>query len=316
MNYLKAAIDVFDIELEQLNLGLSQLKKNGEFDSLVDHLTKTNCRIVVIGMGKSGHIGGKISASLASTGTHSFFLHPAEAYHGDLGMVSKEDCILLLSNSGETEEILRLFPFIQSNGNRIISIVGNMESTLAKNSDWVLDASVLKEACAINLAPTSSSTLSLILGDCLTVSLMKAKKFQREDFARLHPGGFIGQRLLTTAKDYIIPIDSLVIKSNLPFDRLVKRISLGGRGIAIIDEEDHQGIITDGDLRRFLEKWGRESFRKNAIDVMTKDPLFVDISTSYSEMESIFVHKKISTILVKDHDLIIGFVRASSLMNL
>lgn len=316
MNYLKAAIDVFDIELEQLNLGLSQLKKNSEFDSLVDHLTKTNCRIVVIGMGKSGHIGGKISASLASTGTHSFFLHPAEAYHGDLGMVSKEDCILLLSNSGETEEILRLFPFIQSNGNRIISIVGNMESTLAKNSDWVLDASVLKEACAINLAPTSSSTLSLILGDCLTVSLMKAKKFQREDFARLHPGGFIGQRLLTTAKDYIIPIDSLVIKSNLPFDRLVKRISLGGRGIAIIDEEDHQGIITDGDLRRFLEKWGRESFRKNAIDVMTKDPLFVDISTSYSEMESIFVHKKISTILVKDHDLIIGFVRASSLMNL
>ena len=315
MNHLKAAIDVFDIELEQLNLGLIQLKKNREFNSLVDHLSKTKCRIVVIGMGKSGHVGGKISASLASTGTFSFFLHPAEAYHGDLGMIGKDDCILLLSNSGETEEILRLFPFIKSNGNKTVSIVGNINSTLAKNSDWVLDASVLKEACAINLAPTSSSTLSMILGDCLTVSLMKAKKFQRDDFARLHPGGFLGQRLLTTAKDYIIPIDSLVVKNDLPFDRLLVAMSSGSQGIAIINQKDYQGIITDGDLRRFLEKWGRESFSKTAIDVMTKNPLSVEIDASYSEMEAIFVNQKISTLLVKKDDVLIGLIRADSLMN-
>jgi len=221
----------------------------------------------------------------------------------------------LLSNSGETEEILRLFPFIKSNGNKTVSIVGNINSTLAKNSDWVLDASVLKEACAINLAPTSSSTLSMILGDCLTVSLMKAKKFQRDDFARLHPGGFLGQRLLTTAKDYIIPIDSLIIKSDLPFDRLLVAISSGSQGMAIINQNDYQGIITDGDLRRFLEKWGRESFSKTAIDVMTKNPLSVEINASYSEMEAIFVNQKISTLLVKKDDVLIGLIRADSLMN-
>jgi arabinose-5-phosphate isomerase len=186
---------------------------------------------------------------------------------------------------------------------------------LAKNSDWVLDASVLKEACAINLAPTSSSTLSMILGDCLTVSLMKAKKFQRDDFARLHPGGFLGQRLLTTAKDYIIPIDSLIIKSDLPFDRLLAAISSGSQGMVIINQNDYQGIITDGDLRRFLEKWGRESFSKTAIDVMTKNPLSVEITASYSEMEAVFVNQKISTLLVKKDDVLIGLIRADSLMN-
>ena len=314
MNHLKAAIDVFDIELEQLNLGLIQLKKNREFNSLVDHLSKTKCRIVVIGMGKSGHVGGKISASLASTGTFSFFLHPAEAYHGDLGMIGKDDCILLLSNSGETEEILRLFPFIKSNGNKTVSIVGNINSTLAKSSDWVLDASVLKEACAINLAPTSSSTLSLVLGDCLTVAVMRAKKFQKNDFARLHPGGFLGQRLLTQAKDYLIPIDSLVINSQLSFDKVVSSMSAGGKGLVLINEGEHGGIITDGDLRRFLEKWGRDSFSKKAVDIMTKDPLSIDISASYAQLESLFVSKKISTLLVKEDGKIIGLVRSSSLM--
>ena len=314
MNHLKAAIDVFDIELGQLNRGLVQLKSNNSFNLLVDHLSHTNCRVVVVGMGKSGHVGGKISASLASTGTFSFFLHPAEAYHGDLGMIAKEDCILLLSNSGETEEILRLLPFIKSNGNKIVSIVGNTNSTLANNSDWILDASVLKEACAINLAPTSSSTLSLVLGDCLTVAIMTAKNFQKNDFARLHPGGFLGQRLLTKAKDYLIQTDSLVIKSELSFDKVVSSMSTGGQGLVLIDEDGHQGIITDGDLRRFLEEWGRDSFSKKAVDIMTKDPFSIHISATYAQMESLFVGKKISTLLVKEDGKIIGLVRSSSLM--
>ena len=212
MSHLDRAIDTFNIELEELNSALVRLKRNEKFDSLIDFLCQENTRVIVIGMGKSGHVGSKISASLASTGTFSFFLHPAEAYHGDLGMIDKKDCILFLSNSGETEEIIRLLPFIKKNGNSIISIIGNLDSTLAKNSDWILDASVVKEACPINLAPTSSSTLSLILGDCLTLALMRAKGFKQEDFAKLHPGGNIGRRLLTTAKDHIVPIESLVCK--------------------------------------------------------------------------------------------------------
>jgi arabinose-5-phosphate isomerase len=209
---------------------------------------------------------------------------------------------------------LRLFPFIKSNGNKTVSIVGNINSTLAKNSDWVLDASVLKEACAINLAPTSSSTLSLVLGDCLTVAVMTAKKFQKNDFARLHPGGFLGQRLLTQAKDYLIPIDSLVINSQLSFDKVVSSMSDGGKGLVLINEGEHGGIITDGDLRRFLEKWGRDSFSKKAVDIMTKDPLSIDISASYAQLESLFVSKKISTLLVKEDGKIVGLVRSSSLM--
>ena len=314
MNHLKRAIDVFNTELEELNSALVRLKKNEKFGSLIDFLCQENARVIVIGMGKSGHIGSKISASLASTGTFSFFLHPAEAYHGDLGMIGKKDCILFLSNSGETEEILRLLPFIKKNGNSIISIIGNLNSTLAKNSDWILDAAVDKEACPINLAPTSSSTLSLILGDCLTLALMAAKDFKQEDFAKLHPGGNIGRRLLTTAKDHIILIGSLVCERNSSFEDLLSLMSSGGQGLILVRYEKDFGIITDGDLRRCLQKWGRASFEKTALDIMTSDPISVDINASYHEIEKLFVEHSISTLLVKDKDHIVGVVKANSLL--
>ena len=314
MNHLKRAIDVFNTELEELNSALVRLKKNEKFGSLIDFLCQENVRVIVIGMGKSGHIGSKISASLASTGTFSFFLHPAEAYHGDLGMIGKKDCILFLSNSGETEEILRLLPFIKKNGNSIISIIGNLNSTLAKNSDWILDAAVDKEACPINLAPTSSSTLSLILGDCLTLALMAAKDFKQEDFAKLHPGGNIGRRLLTTAKDHIILIGSLVCERNSSFEDLLSLMSSGGQGLILVRYEKDFGLITDGDLRRCLQKWGRASFEKTALDIMTSDPISVDINASYHEIEKLFVEHSISTLLVKDKDHIVGVVKANSLL--
>ena len=314
MNHLKRAIDVFNTELEELNFALVRLKKNEKFGSLIDFLCRENVRVIVIGMGKSGHIGSKISASLASTGTFSFFLHPAEAYHGDLGMIGKKDCILFLSNSGETEEILRLLPFIKKNGNSIISIIGNLNSTLAKNSDWILDAAVDKEACPINLAPTSSSTLSLILGDCLTLALMAAKDFKQEDFAKLHPGGNIGRRLLTTAKDHIILIGSLVCERNSSFEDLLSLMSSGGQGLILVRYEKDFGIITDGDLRRCLQRWGRASFEKTALDIMTSDPISVDINASYHEIEKLFVEHSISTLLVKDKDHIVGVVKANSLL--
>jgi arabinose-5-phosphate isomerase len=314
MSYLDRAIDVFNTELEELNSALLRLKKNEKFDSLIDFLCQENIRVIVIGMGKSGHIGSKISASLASTGTFSFFLHPAEAYHGDLGMIGEKDCFLFLSNSGETEEILRLLPFIKKNGNSIISIIGNLNSTLAKNSDWILDATVDKEACPINLAPTSSSTLSLILGDCLTLALMTAKDFKQEDFAKLHPGGNIGRRLLTTAKDHIILIGSLVCERNSSFEDLLSLMSYGGQGLILVRYENDFGIITDGDLRRCLQKWGRASFEKTALDIMTSDPISVDINASYHEIETLFVEHSISTLLVKEKDHIVGVVKSNSLL--
>lgn len=314
MSHLDRAIDTFNIELEELNSALVRLKRNEKFDSLIDFLCQENTRVIVIGMGKSGHVGSKISASLASTGTFSFFLHPAEAYHGDLGMIDKKDCILFLSNSGETEEIIRLLPFIKKNENSIISIIGNLDSTLAKNSDWILDASVVKEACPINLAPTSSSTLSLILGDCLTLALMRAKGFKQEDFAKLHPGGNIGRRLLTTAKDYIIPIGSLVCKENSSFKDILSLMSSGGQGLILVQAGKGFGIITDGDLRRSLQKWGRASFEKTAMDIMTSDPIYVDINSSYHEMETLLVENAISTLLVRNNDQVVGVVKANSLL--
>ena len=314
MSHLDRAIDTFNIELEELNSALIRLKRNEKFDSLIDFLCQENTRVIVIGMGKSGHVGSKISASLASTGTFSFFLHPAEAYHGDLGMIDKKDCILFLSNSGETEEIIRLLPFIKKNGNSIISIIGNLDSTLAKNSDWILDASVVKEACPINLAPTSSSTLSLILGDSLTLALMRAKGFKQEDFAKLHPGGNIGRRLLTTAKDHIVPIESLVCKENSSFKDLLSLMSSGGQGLILVQAGKGFGIITDGDLRRSLQKWGRASFEKTAMEIMTSDPIYVDINSSYHEMETLLVENAISTLLVRNNDQVVGVVKANSLL--
>ena len=314
MSHLDRAIDTFNIELEELNSALDRLKRNEKFDSLIDFLCQENTRVIVIGMGKSGHVGSKISASLASTGTFSFFLHPAEAYHGDLGMIDKKDCILFLSNSGETEEIIRLLPFIKKNENSIISIIGNLDSTLAKNSDWILDASVVKEACPINLAPTSSSTLSLILGDCLTLALMRAKGFKQEDFAKLHPGGNIGRRLLTTAKDHIIPIGSLLCKENSSFKDILSLMSSGGQGLILVQAGKGFGIITDGDLRRSLQKWGKASFEKTAMDIMTSDPIYVDINSSYHEMETLLVENAISTLLVRNNDQVVGVVKANSLL--
>jgi arabinose-5-phosphate isomerase len=229
-------------------------------------------------------------------------------------MIDRKDCILFLSNSGETEEIIRLLPFIKKNGNTIISILGNLDSSLAKNSDWILDASVKKEACPINLSPTSSSTLSLVLGDCLTLALMTAKGFKQEDFAKLHPGGNIGRRLLTTAKDHIISIESLVCRENTSFEDLLNLVSSVGQGLILVEAGKGFGIITDGDLRRCLQKWGRASFEKIASEIMTLDPIYVDINASYHEMERLLVKNAISTLLVRDKDQIVGIVKANSLL--
>jgi arabinose-5-phosphate isomerase len=214
-------------------------------------------RIVVIGMGKSGHIGGKIAATLASTGSPAFFVHPAEAGHGDLGMITAKDVVLALSNSGETEEIVTLLPLIKRLGVPLIALIGNPDSTLARAADVLIDVGVEQEACPLGLAPTASTTAALAMGDALAVSLLEARGFTAEDFARSHPGGRLGRRLLLLIDDIMHRGDA--IPRNAPTDLLgetLMEMSRKGLGVTVITDADNRvlGVFTDGDLRRALDR--------------------------------------------------------------
>ena len=270
--FLALAREVLDIEAEAVRA----LKQRLGAPFLAAHLMiiETRGRVVVTGMGKSGHIGGKIASTFASTGTPSFFMHPGEASHGDLGMITREDIVLALSNSGESEEILRILPLIKRRGAKVIAITGRPESTLATEADVHLDAGVEKEACPLNLAPTASTTAALALGDALALSLLEARGFGSEDFAMHHPGGTLGRRLLVHVGD--IMRKGAQLPRNGP-DTLVPAaiLEMSAKGIgmtAIVDGNDKLlGIYTDGDLRRTLEK--HDSIRNLRVaDVMTRNP--------------------------------------------
>jgi arabinose-5-phosphate isomerase len=270
--FLALARDVLDIEADAVRA----LKQRLGAPFLAAHrmIIETRGRVVVTGMGKSGHIGGKIASTFASTGTPSFFMHPGEASHGDLGMITRDDIVLALSNSGETEEILRILPLIKRRGAKVIAITGRPESTLATEADVHLDAGVEKEACPLNLAPTASTTAALALGDALALSLLEARGFGSEDFAMHHPGGTLGRRLLVHVGD--IMRKGAQLPRNGP-DTLVPAaiFEMSAKGIgmtAIVDENDKLlGIYTDGDLRRTLEK--HDSIRNLRVaEVMTRNP--------------------------------------------
>lgn len=261
-----------------------------------------NCtgRVVVCGMGKSGHIGKKISASLASLGTPSFSLHPGEAFHGDLGMVTPDDLMLLISYSGETDELLKIIPSLQAFGNKIISITGGIESSLAKNSDVVLDASVEKETCPNNLAPTTSTTLTLVIGDALASVSTLEKGFTPMDFARFHPGGSLGRRLLTFVKNEMR-------SENLPFVEIGTSLTDAllvmtetRTGLALVMKgKQLQGVISDGDLRRFLLS-GKNINESLASELMNENPCFVSPNTRLSEAEEIMREKHIKWLIVSE----------------
>ena len=270
--FLALAREVLDIEAEAVRA----LKQRLGAPFLAAHrmIIETRGRVVVTGMGKSGHIGGKIASTFASTGTPSFFMHPGEASHGDLGMITREDIVLALSNSGESEEILRILPLIKRRGAKVIAITGRPESTLATEADVHLDAGVEKEACPLNLAPTASTTAALALGDALALSLLEARGFGSEDFAMHHPGGTLGRRLLVHVGD--IMRKGAQLPRNGP-DTLVPAaiLEMSAKGIgmtAIVDGNDKLlGIYTDGDLRRTLEK--HDSIRNLRVaEVMTRNP--------------------------------------------
>ncbi len=273
-------------------------------DEAVNHAIDTmyHCEghVIISGMGKSGIIGKKIAATLASTGTPSFFVHPAEAYHGDLGMIRPKDVVLLISNSGETDEVIKLLPSLKRFGNKIISIVNNPESTLGTNSDIMLDIHVEKEICPNNLAPTTSTTITLALADSLAVALMKKRNFQPEEFAVYHPGGSLGRRLLTKVKDEMLTKNLPFVSSDCSLKEVLFTMTESKLGVAIVmDGEVLKGIISDGDLRRaLLNSMDIESIE--AKDIMTYNPVVIDENVMLSEAEKVMKNNHIKYVLVND----------------
>ena len=261
-----------------------------------------NCtgRVIVCGMGKSGHIGTKIAATLASVGTSSFFMHPGEAFHGDLGMITKDDLLLLISYSGETDELLKIIPSIQHFGNKIISITGGKNSTLAKNSDVVLDASVEKETCPNNLAPSTSTTLTLVIGDALANTLTLEKDFSPMDFARFHPGGSLGKRLLTFVRDEMRSDNLPIVTAETSLTNVLMVMTETRTGLALVLKEGELlGVITDGDVRRFLIS-GKNVVDGQARHLMNTAPCLISASVRLTEAEELMRDKHIKWLVVSD----------------
>lgn len=312
--YLKYAREVFTIEAAAVKAVINNLDK--QFDESVNAILKTHGRVVISGVGKSGLIGRKISATLASTGTPSLFLHPVEAFHGDLGMLKKDDVLIAISYSGETEELLKLIPFIQTQKIKLIGISGNPKSTLAKNADFHLNVAVKKEACPLELAPTSSTTATLVMGDALAVALMKARNFKPEDFAQFHPGGSLGRKLLTTVEQVMFSKQLPVIKPGDRIPKVIETISKGRLGLAVVMENQKiKGVITDGDLRRAMDKQQEKLFSLKAGDIMTQHPKTVSPKMKLSEAEQLMSNHKITSLLVSDKNKLVGIVQLYSIKN-
>ena len=274
-----------------------------EFIGAVDRMLACQGKVIITGMGKSGLVGRKIAATLASTGTPSFFLHPGEAFHGDLGMISRGDVVLALSHSGETDEVLKIVPFIHTNGNVLISITGNANSTLAKNSDIHLNTGVKEEACILQLAPTTSTTAQLAMGDALAVALMKARAFTSMDFARLHPGGSLGRRLLMTVGNVMRSTDLPVVGMDCMATEMIHRMTRGGLGLIVIcDGERIEGIVTDGDLRRAMESRQAEFFSIKTIDIASRSPKSINVNAKLIDAEKMMTQYKVNSLLATDDE--------------
>ena len=298
--YIKWAKEVLLEEIKSIKECSERLNEN--FYKGIELILSSSGRVIVTGVGKSGIIGKKISATLSSTGTPSLFLHPGEAVHGDLGMVAPEDVILAISNSGETEEIVRLLPFFKRQNNPVIAFTGNLRSTLSRYADVSIDIGVKKEACPLGLAPTSSTTVTLAMGDALAVVLLKRKGFRKEDFARIHPGGSLGKRLTLKVKDVMRIGEGIPeVKVNTPIKEVIKEMSQKTLGFTtVLDGKGKlSGIITDGDLRRALEKGVNFNLLK-AKDIMTKNPLTISKEKYAHEALEIMEKNGITSLVIKN----------------
>ena len=286
------------------------------FDKAVEMMYNCKGKVIVTGVGKSGNIGAKIAATLSSTGTPSFFINPLDVYHGDLGVMTPDDVVLALSNSGQTDELLRFIPVIQHLGVPLIGMSRNPNSLLAKYSVAHITVKVEKEACPLNLAPTSSTTAALAMGDALSVALMQLRNFKPTDFARFHPGGELGKRLLTTAADVMRVDDLPVIPREMHLGDAIIQVSKGKLGLGVsLENGKIVGLITDGDIRRAMEKWQAEFFNKTVNDIMTTTPKMVLPTTKIADIQQIMQKYKIHTVLVADEETrLIGIVDHYSCM--
>lgn len=280
------------------------------FNKAVHLLHQTKGKVIITGIGKSGHIARKIAASFSSTGTPSFFLHPSEAIHGDLGMLSKDDVVLAIANSGETTEIIRLLPYIKKENIGLISISSRPESTLAKQSDVHLNIGEFEEACPLNLAPTTSSMLTMALGDALMVALMNCNDIKEANFAKYHPGGNIGKRLLEVVADIMLQENLPFVNSNAKVEEVIYSINSGRCGLTIVGNKNKvEGIITDGDLRRAINSAKNDFFKLSASDIMTKNPKFVVGTTKLIQAKNIMNSYKITSLLVGNPHKLTGIIQ-------
>lgn len=286
------------------------------FDNAVELIFRCHGKVIVTGVGKSGHIGAKIAATLSSTGTPSFFINPLDVFHGDLGVMTKDDVVLAISNSGQTDELLRFIPMVLHMEIPIIGMSGNPASLLAKYSTYHINVSVSKEACPLNLAPTSSTTATLAMGDAMAVALMEKRNFRPQDFAQFHPGGELGKRLLTTAGDVMRTEEMPVITPEMHLGEAIIQVSRGKLGLGIAERNGEiAGLITDGDIRRAMEKWKAQFFDKTVADIMTTRPKTVSADTKISEVQKIMSRYKIHSVLVADkHNHLLGVVDHYSCM--
>ena len=289
---------------DEANATLALIKQLDEhFDKAVDLMYHCKGKVIVTGVGKSGNIGAKIAATLSSTGTPAFFANPLDVFHGDLGAMTKDDVVLALSNSGQTDELLRFIPMVLHMNIPIIGMRANPNSFLAKYSTVHIKVWVEKEACPLNLAPTSSTTAALVMGDALAIALMEVRKFRPKDFAQFHPGGELGKRLLTTAQDVMRSEDLPIIPKEMHLGEAIIHVSNGKLGLGVSVENNKViGLITDGDIRRAMEKWQAKFFDQTVEDIMTRTPKMVLPNTKITEIQSIMHKYKIHTVLVCDKE--------------
>src|SRR3954468_8632532 len=312
---IRLARETFDIEAAAVQ-GLTA-RTGPSFAQAVQTILNVRGRVVVMGMGKSGHIGRKVAATLASTGTPAMFVHPAEASHGDLGMIKAIDLVLAISNGGESEEITVILPVLKRLGVPLVAMTGKANSTLARHADMVLDSGVQKEACPLNLAPTASTTAQLALGDALAVALLDARGFQAEDFARSHPGGALGRKLLTHLSDVMRSGDAVPrVLPDANFTTLMREMSAKGLGASAIAGEDGKplGIFTDGDLRRLIEQ-GVDLRHLRAREVMHPAPRTIRSDALAAEAAQLMEQYRITSVLVVDAEgRLVGAVNSNDLM--
>lgn len=290
---------------------------DSRFSQAVDLLHQCAGKVVVSGMGKSGQVGQKIAATLASTGTPAFFLHPAEGVHGDLGMLARQDLLIAISNSGETQEVLQLLPFVKRMNIPVVAMTGRKDSSLAKNSDVVLDISVSEEACPMGLAPTASTTATLAMGDALAIALLQKRGFKQNDFAQFHPGGTLGRRLLVKVHDLMqvgdeLPrVSPLVSGAEAILEMTTKKLGM----TTILDEQGRlTGIVTDGDLRRFLQRGG-DLTKVTALDLASRNPKTIGPDELAARAVEMMERFSITALVVVDHhDFVVGVVHLHALL--